>query len=78
MMNLAELHLNWGACTSKGKKYVSYNLAKSVWKNGSCRKEIVLSLGKLSDVEVEFWRQTLKEAKKLRKANPLEDDFGGS
>ncbi len=67
-MNLVDLHLNWGAFTSKGKKYVSYSLARSIWTNGSCRKEIVLKLGKLTNEEVVFWRQTLKDAKKRRKA----------
>ena len=66
-INLADLHLNWGAFTSKGKRYVSYSLARSVWTNGSCRKEIVVKLGKLSDEEIVFWRQTLKDAKKRRK-----------
>lgn len=67
-INFADLHLNWGAFTSKGKRYVSYSLAKSIWINGSCRKEIVLKLGKLTDEEVAFWRQALKDAKIRRKA----------
>ncbi|MFB5608230.1 MAG: ISAs1 family transposase [Candidatus Nitrosomaritimum yanchengensis] len=62
-MDLAELHLHWGASTYKGKKYVTYSLAKSVWVNGSCRKKIVLKLGKLSDEQVLFWRNALKVAK---------------
>lgn len=62
-IDLAELHLNWGACAYKGKTYRSYSLAKSVRKNGRNGKENVLKLGKLSDGQVLFWRRILEAAK---------------
>lgn len=63
-MNLSKLHLYWGESTNKGKKYRSYSLAQSIWKDGSCRKKIVVKLGKLSDEEVIQWREALKLARK--------------
>lgn len=62
-LNLASLHLHWRSFAKNGKKYISYSLARSVWKNGSCRKEILVKLGKLDDSEVIFWREALKKAK---------------
>lgn len=59
-MELAELHLNWGACQYKGKAYKSYSLARSYRKDGKNRKEIVCKLGKLSDDAVEQWRNVLE------------------
>ena len=59
-MDLAELHLNWGACRYKGKAYKSYSLARSYRKDGKNRKEIVCKLGKLSDDAVEQWRTVLE------------------
>lgn len=62
-MNLANVHLHWRSSSNKGKKYVSYSLARSVVKDGSCRKEIILKLGKLSDSEVKFWKDRIRIAK---------------
>ena len=72
--NLADLHLHWRSFSKKGKKYVSYSLARSVWKNGTCRKEIVLKLGKLDDSEVNFWKQRIKKAKAQRRESPIDTD----
>lgn len=62
-MDLSKLHLHWGSCLSKGKRYRSYSLARAYREDGKNRKEIVLSLGKLSDEEVEHWRNFLRSAK---------------
>lgn len=63
-MDLAELHLHWGASQYKGKSYRSYSLARGYRENGKNRKEIVMKLGKLSKTEAERWRNFLKAIKK--------------
>lgn len=63
-MDLAELHLHWGASQYKGKSYRSYSLARGYRENGKNRKEIVMKLGKLSETEAERWRKFLKAIKK--------------
>jgi transposase len=63
IMDLAELHLHWGASQYKGKCYRSYSLARPYRENGKNRKEIVMKLGKLSETEVERWRNFLRTVK---------------
>ncbi len=63
-MDLRKLHLHWGTCTHKGKKYRSYSLARAYRENGKNRKKIEIPLGKLSDEEVTGWRSFLKAIKK--------------
>jgi len=63
-MDLASLHLHWRASQYKGKSYRSYSLARAYREQGKNRKEIVLALGKLSDVEAQRWRYFLKAIKK--------------
>ncbi len=63
-MNFKDLHLHWGGYSYKEKKYRSYSLARSVWINGTSRKQIVVKLGKLSDDQVAFWKEILVNAKK--------------
>lgn len=62
-MDLSKLHLDWGASKYKGKVYRSYSLARPLWVNGKNKKETVIKLGKLSDAEVEKWRNLLKTLK---------------
>lgn len=62
-MNLASLHLHWRVSQHKGNSYRSYSLARAYRKDGKNRKEIALKLGKLSDHEVEHWREFLKSVK---------------
>ncbi len=63
-MNLAKLHLHWGASKHKGKSYRSDSLARAYRDDtGKNCKEIVLKLGKLSNEEVEQWRNILPSAK---------------
>ncbi len=62
-MDLSKLHLHWGSCLSKGKRYRSYSLARAYREDGKNRKEIVLSLGKLSDEDVEHWKKFLRSVK---------------
>ena len=63
-MDLAKLHLHWRTSRYKEKSYRSYSLARPYRKNGKNRKEIVVKLGKLSDVEVSRWSKLLKAIKK--------------
>lgn len=65
-MDLTKLHLHWRASQHKGKSYRSYSLARAYRENGKNRKEIVLKLGKLSNQEVEYWRDFLRTAKDSR------------
>jgi transposase len=67
-MELAKLHLHWGACRRGKKEYKSYSLARAYREGGKNYKEIILKLGKLSDSEVAQWRRALESAK-----NPLGD-----
>ena len=62
-MDIAKLHLHWRERRYKGKTYRSYSLARSYRDNGKSRKEVVLKLGKLSENEVQRWRQFLQAAK---------------
>jgi transposase len=62
-MDIAKLHLHWGERRYKGKTYRSYSLARAYRDNGKSRKEIVLKLGKLTDTEVQRWRDVLQAAK---------------
>jgi transposase len=62
-MELSKLHLDWGASKYKGKVYRSYSLARPLWVNGKNKKETILKLGKLSDDEVQKWRNLLKTLK---------------
>ena len=63
-MDLSKLHLHWGMSSYKGKSYRSYSLARSYRVNGKNRKKPVVKLGKLSDSEVETWRNLLKTIKR--------------
>jgi transposase len=62
-MDIANLHLHWGERRYKGRTYRSYSLAHAYRDNGKSRKEIVLKLGKLTDAEVQRWRDVLQAAK---------------
>ncbi len=62
-IDLSKLHLDWGSSRYKGKVYRSYSLARPVWVDGKNKKEPVIKLGKLSDEEVEKWRNLLKALK---------------
>ncbi len=62
-MDLSELHLHWRESKYKGNKYRSYSLARPYRLNGKNRKEIVMKLGKLSDEEVNKWREILRAFK---------------
>lgn len=73
-INLPGLHLHWRSFKKDGKEYVSYSLARSVWVKGSCRKEITLKLGKLSDSQVLFWKEALKQAKAQAKGAPIDTE----
>lgn len=63
-MNIDGLHLHWRSSRYKGKTYKSYSLARPYRENGKNKKEILLSLGKLSDKEAAQWRNLLKAVKK--------------
>jgi len=63
ILDLSKLHLHWGTCQHKGKKYRSYSLARAYRENGMNRKHIEMGLGKLSDDEVVRWRSLLKALK---------------
>src|SRR3990167_868548 len=62
-MDLSKLHLHWGSRLHKGTRYRSYSLARAYREDGKNKKEIVLSLGKLSDDEVVHWQNFLRSAK---------------
>jgi transposase len=62
-MNFKELHLHWGQYKYKGKTYRSYSLARAYRKDGKNRKEIICSLGKLTEEEVANWQTLLKGIK---------------
>jgi transposase len=63
-MDLPKLHLHCGSSKYKGKSYRSYSLARAYRdENGKKCKEIVLKLGKLSDDEVDNWRNFLRSVK---------------
>lgn len=55
-MDLSKLHLHWRPSKYKGTTYKSYSLARAYRSEGKNRKEIVLSLGKLSDEDVKKWK----------------------
>ena len=57
------MHLHWGQSKYKNKVYKSYSLAKAFRKDGKNRREVFLSLGKLSDEEAARWRIFLKAIK---------------
>lgn len=59
-MDLAKLHLHWRESQYQGKTYRSYSLARAYREDGKNRKEIVVKLGKLSDREVNRWRDILQ------------------
>ncbi len=63
-MNLAKLHLHWGACKRGKREYKSYSLARAYREGGKNRKEIVIKLGKLSEAEVEQWKAVLDSFKR--------------
>jgi len=62
-IDLSQLHLDWGSSKYKGKVYRSYSLARPLWIDGKNKKETVIKLGKLSDAEVQKWRNLLKTLK---------------
>ncbi len=62
-MDIAKLHLHWGASNYKGKTSRSYSLALPYRKDGKNRKEIILKLGKLTDAQASRWRDLLKAIK---------------
>src|SRR5437764_11689676 len=63
-MDLSQLHLHWRISHYNGKSYRSYSLARAYRQEGKNRKEIVLTLGKLSDEEAAKWRNLLQAIKK--------------
>lgn len=63
-MDIAKLHLHWGASKYKGQTYRSYSLALPYRKGGKNRKEIVVKLGRLSEEKADRWRNVLKVIKK--------------
>ena len=63
-MKIDGVHLYWRPSSYKGKTYKSYSLARPYRENGKNKKEIILSLGKLSDEDVEKWRNLLRAIKK--------------
>ncbi len=63
-VEISQLHLSWGSSKYKGKVYRSYSLARALWKNGKNHKEIIIKLGKLSEIEVKKWRDLLNALKK--------------
>jgi len=63
-MNLTELHLHWRSSKYQERTYRSYSLARAYRENGKNRKEIKVSLGKLSDQEVIQWKNLLMTIKK--------------
>ena len=63
-MKIDAVHLYWRPSSYKGKTYKSYSLARPYRENGKNKKEIILSLGKLSDEDVEKWRNLLRAIKK--------------
>jgi len=65
-MELAKLHLHWGACRRGKKEYKSYSLARAYREGGKNHKEIVFKIGKLSPPQVEQWHRALESVK-----NPL-------
>jgi transposase len=62
-MDISKAHLHWRVSKHNGKSYKSYSLARSIRVGGKNRKEILLTLGKLTDQEVMQWRQILKTLK---------------
>jgi len=64
IIDLSQLHLDWGSSRYKGKVYRSYSLARALWVDGKNKKETVIKLGKLSDAQVVQWRNLLKALKK--------------
>jgi len=64
IIDLSQLHLDWGSSRYKGKVYRSYSLARPLWVEGKNKKETVIKLGKLSDAQVVQWRNLLKALKK--------------
>ncbi len=62
-MDIAKLHLHWGERKYKGKTYRSYSLARAYREHGKRRKELVLKLGKLTELEVQRWQHVLLAAK---------------
>lgn len=63
-MDLSKLHLHWGTCNHKGKKYRSYSLARAYREDGKNRKHIEMPLGKLTNDDIVKWRGLLKAFKK--------------
>lgn len=63
MMDISQLHLHWGGSSYGGKKYKTYSLARSYRLNGKNRKEVVIKLGKLTDLEIRNWKKLLQVLK---------------
>ena len=62
-MDLAKLHLHWRPRRYGNKEYRSYSLARPYRQNGKNRREIVLSLGPLTQDEIKHWQTLLKAFK---------------
>lgn len=77
-MKLSDLHLNWGARRQNGKEYRSYSLARSFRENGKNKKIIVLKLGKLSDDELNKWKELLYASKQSNAILTTADDLSVS
>jgi len=77
-MKLSDLHLNWGARRQNGKEYRSYSLARSFRENGKNKKTIVLKLGKLSDDELNKWKELLYASKQPDAILTTADDLSVS
>lgn len=74
-MDISSLHLNWGGSSHNGVRYRSYSLARSYREDGKNRKEIVLKLGRLTDVEVKEWKAALKAARNPQNTLASAEDF---
>jgi len=63
-MDLTKLHLHWGESSYQGKTYRTYSLARAYREGEKNRKEIVVKLGKLTDVEAKHWRDILQMSRR--------------
>jgi len=74
-MELTNLHLHWRNSSYNGTTYKSYSLARPYREDGKNRKEIVVKLGKLTDLDIEKWRLFLKAIKKPQMVLTSFDDI---
>ena len=72
-MDLSKAHLHWRVSHYNGKAYKSYSLAKSIRVNGKNKREILVTLGKLTDHEADQWRKHLRQLKGKEKSSSVRD-----